>query len=199
MSKVIYAAYGSNINKKRFLKRIPKAKYLGVTSISGYSLVFNKLSIDGSSKLNISKVDNNLNVVYLALYEIEERNLKYLNLIETGYSKEKIFIKNRIRKDSFVYDFEDTVYIYIQKDKSKQTSLNPYSWYYSHIVTGIIDNNDIPITYLSNFKNIEVQGDLNLSRLINSSLLYTNKKINNFTKILLCLEKFYIKLFKGNY
>lgn len=199
MSKVIYAAYGSNINKKRFLKRIPKAKYLGVTSISGYSLVFNKLSIDGSSKLNISKVDNNLSVVYLALYEIEERNLKYLNLIETGYSKEKIFIKNRIIKDSCVSDFEDTVYIYIQKDKSKQTLLKPYSWYYSHIVTGIIDNNDIPITYLSNFKNIEVQGDLNLSRLINGSLLYTNKKINNFTKILLCLEKFYIKLFKGNY
>lgn len=199
MSKVIYAAYGSNINKKRFLKRIPKAKYLGVTSISGYSLVFNKLSIDGSSKLNISKVDNNLSVVYLALYEIEERNLKYLNLIETGYSKEKIFIKNRIIKDSCVSDFEDNVYIYIQKDKSKQTLLKPYSWYYSHIVTGIIDNNDIPITYLSNFKNIEVQGDLNLSRLINGSLLYTNKKINNFTKILLCLEKFYIKLFKGNY
>jgi gamma-glutamylcyclotransferase len=48
-----YFAFGSNMLLERIKKRVPSARALGIATLGGYALRFNKLSKDGSAKANI--------------------------------------------------------------------------------------------------------------------------------------------------
>ena len=75
MSTYRYAAYGSNLHPLRLEKRVPSAKLLGVSFVSGYELRFNKKSdIDGTGKCSINR---GVGLVRLAVFEIkaEERGI----------------------------------------------------------------------------------------------------------------------------
>ena len=50
---MILFAYASNMNVDEFAKTVPSAKKIAKAKLPGYSLVFNKTSEDGSSKVNI--------------------------------------------------------------------------------------------------------------------------------------------------
>lgn len=81
-----YFAYGSNLHPVRLTERIPSAKLLGSVELKKHSLVFNKISIDGSSKCSLVHTGADPDSVYGALYELapEHKNdLDHFEFCET--------------------------------------------------------------------------------------------------------------------
>jgi hypothetical protein len=53
--KVIYFAYGSNMNTKNFKDIFKSSERIGVGKIEDMRLIFNKESKDGSTKANLAE------------------------------------------------------------------------------------------------------------------------------------------------
>ena len=60
MDKILYFAYGSNMFSRRLKHstRVPSAEVVGVGSIKGYRLTFDKRSNDGSGKCDAEATTN---------------------------------------------------------------------------------------------------------------------------------------------
>ena len=48
-------AYGSNMSLNRLLARLPNATRIGVSTVTGFTLTFDKQGFDGSGKCNALK------------------------------------------------------------------------------------------------------------------------------------------------
>lgn len=83
-ASVLYFAYGSNMNPERMLGRIKSAVPDGGARLSGYRLVFNKRSIDGTAKANIEHTDQN-GYVLGCVYRIPKSDFGKLRDLEAGY------------------------------------------------------------------------------------------------------------------
>ncbi len=82
---VHYFAYGSNMNPERMLGRIKSAVPIGAARLSGYRLVFNKQSTDGTAKANIEHSSQEDDFVLGCVYQIPESDFEKLRSIEIGY------------------------------------------------------------------------------------------------------------------
>ncbi len=94
--KMIYAAYGSNMNTEQMMERCPSAKYLGTTMLDGYRLVFR----DNSNGRNVADIEEDPNhTTPLVLWAIDEDSKKELDKYEGVsldiYQPKKIEIKFR--------------------------------------------------------------------------------------------------------
>lgn len=86
----LYFAYGSNMDAERLGKRIGAAKLIGIGSVTGYDLCFNKSSVDGSGKANlIERVDA---VVEGVVFEVSVAQLLKLDGIEKGYHRAPVSV-----------------------------------------------------------------------------------------------------------
>ncbi|MFH0712597.1 MAG: gamma-glutamylcyclotransferase family protein [Candidatus Jorgensenbacteria bacterium] len=105
---MFYFAYGSNIlrsrleNQKRRKRRIGQVIDHGTGVLFGYTIKFNKTSIDRSGKTNIVKSDD-LKVLGV-IYELTDEQINLLEEIEVGYKRSPVDIvleSNTIRADTF--------------------------------------------------------------------------------------------------
>lgn len=153
-----YFAYGSNMSISRLKKRVPSAKFLGCHRLTEHDLRFHKTSKDGSGKCDAYFTSHPEDVVYGALFEIDEIEKAALDKAEGlgfGYNQKQVIVISN--DNSFT---EAVTYI----ASSIDDSLKPYSWYMNHVLVGAQEIS-LPLTYIeTKIKNIETTEDCNRER-----------------------------------
>jgi len=119
-----YFAYGTNINKKRFLKRFKGSIFIKKYTIKGYRLVFRTKY--GLPDLESSFISNAQGIIYLINSSIEKKLDKYEEYPKIYIKK---YFKFRNKKTMF----------YVMKKKSRQT--NPSIYYLKIIKDGFRQSN----------------------------------------------------------
>jgi len=169
---IYYFAYGSNLHPMRLLKRVPSAKFIGVVQLSGYKLTFHKRSVDKSSKCNLFKTGDSLDIVYGAIYEIAPEGKSTLDKFE---GKGSGYIDNQIQ---FYYqDNEYNCFTYLAQQSYITDSLKPYHWYKEMVVLGA-KYLKFPSTYISSIESVESIDDPENKRSIEKSELL--QEIKNY-------------------
>jgi hypothetical protein len=142
----------------RLEKRVGRVEIIGIGKLPKYTLQFNKVSIDGSLKANISS--NDKEDVYGVIFKINPNKKEELDKAEglgKGYIEQKIeveFIESGEKIKSFTY-VADAI------DNSESNM--PYDWYLELIAIGA-EEHKLPSEYFENIKSIETKEDENIFR-----------------------------------
>ncbi|MDV6315327.1 gamma-glutamylcyclotransferase family protein [Idiomarina sp. HP20-50] len=138
---MLYFAYGSNMSSARLQKRVPSAVPLGCYKLEEHDLRFHKVGKDNSGKGDAYITHNKNDVVYGALFRIEESEKPALDRAEglgQGYREKEINVID------LAGGIESAVtYTAIMIDES----LKPYSWYLNHVLRGA-EENGLPENYI---------------------------------------------------
>lgn len=164
MSNLYYFAYGSNLHPLRLQKRVPSASLKGVITMTGYQLRFHKRHHeDNSGKCNMLLTQQQSDVVYGALYEMEETEKPLLDLCEgEGYRCDTLEVKLQNRAyESFVY---------IAEDSHIDDTLKPHSWYQEIVLLGA-QFHQLPDNYLSRIRKIAAGVDPDREQHVRNSQL----------------------------
>lgn len=151
-----YFAYGSNMLAARLARRVPSAVALGAASLHGHVLRFHQRGADGSGKCNAFMTGDENDVVYGALYEIEENKLAKLHAAEgPGYE----FVTVEVHTDNGPV----RAALYRARPAWLDDAMAPYAWYQAFVVAGAKQNN-LPATYINHLENLFARRDPNLAR-----------------------------------
>jgi gamma-glutamylcyclotransferase (GGCT)/AIG2-like uncharacterized protein YtfP len=115
----------------------------GAAKLSGYKIVFNKLSIDKSGKTNIAP--NEEMVVWGVLYELANDQIEHLDQIEKGYRRTPIIVAHN--------NEQIEVDTYLATEDSVQENLFPTTEYLKFLVQGAKEHN-FPQDYQVFLENI---------------------------------------------
>ncbi len=145
-----YFAYGSNMLKNRLENQgnrvTPKIGSVidnGAAKLSGYKIVFNKLSIDKSGKTNIAQ--DKEAIVWGVVYELANDQIERLDKIEKGYKRIPIVVD---------YNNEQIeVDTYLATEDSVQENLFPTTEYLKFLIQGAKEHN-FPQDYQMFLENI---------------------------------------------
>ena len=122
--KLLYFAYGTNINKKNFLKKYKNAKYLSKHILKGFELVFrSKYRVPDIQRKKGSKVNG-------IIYEIDKITEKKLDRYE---DYPKLYIKKFFKKKG-----KNVMYYFM---KTKTPLLKPAKYYLEVMKDGYRQNN----------------------------------------------------------
>lgn len=129
---------------------VPSAVKVTNAFLQGYRFHFNKISKDGSAKGNIIKTNNESDIVWGVVYEIEMRDKLALDKEEglnKGYNEETVTIKTA------KLDSVETL-AYIADEGAIKESVLPYDRYRDLLVIGSIENSIDKnyITFLNEFE-----------------------------------------------
>lgn len=117
---MLYAAYGSNLHPLRLVERCPSAEAVGVSTLSGWQLRFNKHGRDESGKANIITGNGE---VYLSVYELSDEDRPVLDTIEgPGYEARSIELEGF-----------GTCFTYVA---TALGTLDPFDWYKDLVLAG---------------------------------------------------------------
>ncbi len=121
---IYYFAYGTNLNKKIFLKRFKNAKLIEKYTLNNYKVVFRTKYIipDLQRKMN-SKVQG-------LIYTIDKNIEKKLDVYE---NYPKLYIKKY-----FKYRNKRIMFYYMKK---KSLPLKPKGYYFKIMMNGYLQNN----------------------------------------------------------
>jgi len=100
LGKVIYFAYGSNMDLNQLQGRVGKVKVLGVAVLKDYTLKFNKLSVYRGGCANIEPAEGE--EVWGILFELSEEQLKELDRYEgapSHYRRIKVKVQTEEGKE----------------------------------------------------------------------------------------------------
>ncbi|MCL1658360.1 gamma-glutamylcyclotransferase [Elizabethkingia miricola] len=149
-------AYGSNMNLDRLKERVPSANKLLNVFIKGYTIKCNKISTDGSSKANIIKTDNDDNIVWGVIFEIDDSEKSNLDEYEQGYNDS---ILSFLDSENSPHEAQ----VYIAEESAINDDLLPYDWYKEYIVSGAKEN-DLPQEYVEKLEAINFIEDTDTER-----------------------------------
>ena len=122
--KILYFAYGTNLNKKKFLKKYKNARYLSKYILKDFELVFR-------SKYRVADIQRKRGSnVKGIIYEIDEVTEKKLDRYE---DYPKLYIKKFFNKNS------KRVMFYFMKRKTP--TLKPAKYYLEVMKSGYRQNN----------------------------------------------------------
>ncbi|KPV96638.1 hypothetical protein AN214_01464 [Pseudoalteromonas sp. P1-9] len=148
-------AYGSNMSLNRLLARLPNATRIGVSTVTGFTLTFDKQGFDGSGKCNALKTDNHDDVLYGVLYQINNHEKAILDEIEgPRYDNQQIVVTNECGK-------QFNAYCYVANTLCQQHL--PYDWYLKHVLTGALEAK-LPQQYIDNIRAQATQTDTDSAR-----------------------------------
>jgi hypothetical protein len=163
-------AYGSNMSLNRLLARLPNAKRIGVATVNGFQLSFDKKGFDDSGKCNANQTDDPDDVLYGVLYQItgEEKAIldniegpRYdclaINVTTESVTTESATTESVITKSGDSYD----AYCYIANTFDGQ--LLPYDWYVRHVLTGA-EEAQLPDWYIDKIRFQQSKEDPDQSR-----------------------------------
>ena len=136
-------AYGSNMSLNRLLARLPNAKRIGVATVNGFQLSFDKKGFDDSGKCNAEQTENPNDVLYGVLYQITGEEKAILDKIEGP------------RYDCFAIsattECGDSYNAYCYIANTFDSQLLPYYWYLRHVLTGA-EEAQLPDEYLDKIR-----------------------------------------------
>ncbi len=155
--QLIYFAYGSNLHPNRLEARIGKSPQLGIFRLFDYKLNFNKPSIDGSAKCNISK--DRTHSVYGVLYNVTPEQKALLDQFEAGYSTTWMNHKNIGQYFTYL------------ANPPLSNSFLPYHWYKILVVLGAGYHN-FPARYLNMLGCLNSVRDENVERTENNLKIF---------------------------
>jgi hypothetical protein len=151
-----YFAYGSNMLEQRLKARVPGAVRQTNAWVVGYSLRFNKQSIDQSGKCNIVDAENLHERVHGVLFDVPDAELPLLDELEKGYHHQGLLVvlpdNTTQRALGYVADAENI-----------NDTLKPYSWYHKLITAGA-EQNRLPKEYVEALKTQPSLEDANPNR-----------------------------------
>jgi cation transport regulator ChaC len=158
MDKILYFAYGSNMLSRRFKHstRVPSARLVGVGSIQGYRLTFDKRSTSGSGKCDAEATGNLDDRVHGVVYEIprdEKRRLDRVEALGQGYAEKIVEVSLAGRPVSAI--------MYYATDKD--ISLKPYHWYKAHVLAGAQEHG-LPDEYIASLERVQSIDDPDAGR-----------------------------------
>lgn len=157
-SDVYIFSYGSNLLFQRIRERVTSVTVTGKHLLRGYSLVFNKQSVDGSTKANILKTDSPSDGVWGVLHKINLADKPILDQFEAlgkGY--------NELTFEVEVGKITRTIYAYVATDHQYLSNGQPYDWYFDFVIKGAIENG-FPEDYIEQLKTVQAKVDANLER-----------------------------------
>lgn len=132
-----YFAYGSNMSKEQMTNRGVSIDTAVRCELPGYRFLYNKESIDGSSKANIKKEEGS--VVHGVCFLIDQESFEKLKDVEKGYTTLKITANdsdmNVVQAETFISD--------------KIWNHDPKKYYVEIIVKGATEYN-LPEDYIKN-------------------------------------------------
>src|ERR1035441_3878266 len=144
MPPLAYFGYGSNMLRLRLLARNVVLLDQGQPAVAeGFKLVFNKASIDGSSKANLTPATGEK--VWGVLFTVGSGSLNDLDKAEGApdhYRRE-----HGIRVQSSIGAAKAMTYL-AQPDKILPASGQPYDWYLALVLAGAIGYPGIPRKWL---------------------------------------------------
>jgi gamma-glutamylcyclotransferase len=156
LKPVFYFAYGSNMCSARLRNRVPSARPLAIGKITGYSLVFNKRSRDGSSKANAYFTGRESDFawgVIFALCPSEKAALDQAEGLRYGYDETTVTVASG--------DGDVAAVMYYATDIDD--SLLPYSWYVRFVVLGAREHS-LPAPYIQSIERVAQSEDPDLRR-----------------------------------
>lgn len=138
-----YFAYGSNMSTERLQDRVASARPCGIGKLEGYALRWHKLSNkDGTGKCDAEKTENDSDVVWGVLFEIdccEKRRLDKAEGLHHGYEEKEVDI---VTDQGIV-----NAWIYYAACTHIDPSLLPYQSYKDFVVRGAIQHG-LPEPYI---------------------------------------------------
>ena len=148
-----YLAYGSNLHPYRLQQRVPSAHPLGVASLRGLRLEFQKRSRDGSAKCMYVESGASNDVLYTAVYRIAEKEKPTLDAIEglgQGYDE----AWHRVRLGDAALD----AFAYAANPSYVEPGLRPYDWYRDMVLLGA-GYHDLPTTLIDAIRSVATVPD----------------------------------------
>lgn len=148
-----YFAYGSNMLRRRLVERAPSALVRATGYMEGYTIRFNKKSMDGSGKCNLVKTEDEESKVYGVVYDFLDADKPALDKHEglgEGYNTEEVRV--------ITAGGEITAYTYVAEDSAVVDSLKPYSWYKDLVVEGARQH-ALPAEYVAQLEGVEGDSD----------------------------------------
>ena len=85
MGTLLYFAFGSNLPLARLRERAPSARALGAARLDGFRLCLDKLSLDGSGKVNLAR-DASAHV-WGVVFRLAASEIARLDGFEPGYAR----------------------------------------------------------------------------------------------------------------
>ncbi|MEQ9404359.1 MAG: gamma-glutamylcyclotransferase family protein [Cyclobacteriaceae bacterium] len=151
-------SYGSNLLLQRIRERVPSVVVVGLHKLKGYQLMFNKQSIDGSTKASIAVASIEKTVVWGVIHKISQADKPILDEYEAlgkGY-------------DHMTFDLEveggrQTIYAYMATDPQYLTKGKPYDWHLNFVIAGAIEN-EFPRAYIEKLRDIASATDPDITR-----------------------------------
>jgi gamma-glutamylcyclotransferase (GGCT)/AIG2-like uncharacterized protein YtfP len=145
--KIVYFAYGSNMDSEQMKKRVRSATLVGRARLANKRVVFNKRSMDGSGKANL--IDSFGKEVWGVLYKFDSSEASRLDEAEGGYTRERHQV--RIEKGDSI---EAEIYV------STKLTDNPvaYESYKSRVIKGAQEHG-LPEDYIAYLESLPSKPD----------------------------------------
>jgi len=152
-----FFSYGSNLLFERIVKRVPSVEVIQLHRLDQFELVFNKRSIDRSTKANMRKARAE-SYLYGVIHKIHLREKADLDKAEgLGMGYELDFFESELDGEIVSIGY------YIAKDPDYLTQGRPYDWYLDYVKFGAKEN-QFPEGYLDNLNSVLYQIDLDNKR-----------------------------------
>lgn len=168
----LYFAYGSNMSSRRLqhATRAPSAVPVGSGSVSGYRLVFDKASIDGSGKADCERTGELTDRVFGGLFRVSVADTVALDKAEGAYGTKAGYRRTEIEVDTDKGPAKAVTYL----ATNKQPNLLPYPWYIQHVLVGAREFG-LPADYVATIQRLPTQSDLNTERAARELAIYAPK------------------------
>src|SRR5579862_488368 len=138
-------AYGSNMCSSRFRAYHVRPEGAGRGAmLTGYRLLFNKESTDGSGKANVETHEGS--ETWGVLYVISDADLRILDDGEVGYQRVSLPVRT-------TDNVESQAWVYVGITPNNDAALRPYTWYKRFLVEGAREHS-LPANYIANLENI---------------------------------------------
>ena len=141
-----FFSYGSNLLLERIKARTPSVDIIQPYKLTGYGIIFNKISDDGSTKTNIENNGNLENYVLGIVHRIDIKEKSILDRDEAGYHLESKII-------SLEDNHQIMLNFYVANSERIQLG-KPYSWYLNYVIMGAMENK-LPRDYIDQLLSVE--------------------------------------------
>ena len=121
---------------KKLLVTAVSAKVICIANLSGYKILFNKISSDGSAKCNLSKSSRDSDVVWGVVFKIDETDHEALRRSEGGYMEYSVILSDGNPAVTFIANPERV---------DDQNS--PFDWYKEYCQKGAREHH-LPANYI---------------------------------------------------
>jgi hypothetical protein len=143
MSKILYFAYGSNMDTARLRYRAPSCRFRCTAQLQKFQLRFHKRSKDGSGKSNAFYTGALTDNVFGVVYEIPLNEKAVLDRAEGlghGSNEQSLSVLAPDGKELHVQT-------YIADPSVLDENLRPYSWYKDFVLKGAAEHR-LPSEYI---------------------------------------------------